>query len=315
MSVSRMKTQMVALDAITVADRIRKENGDIAVLAQSIRERGLINPITVMEQTDGGYVLIAGLRRLKAVRSLGEMEIRATVLSAMEADEALMLEIAENEQRQEFTMAERLAYAERIKAVEREKALARMSLYARAGYKDGQGTGDCPYPDKGESRDIIAEKAGFSSSRQMRRAKVVADKRPDLLDKVDRKEMTITGAYEEIKHSADAPLKLNSAKEPPMIVERRVEVEPLRPFNPLTVELPSGKSGLEGARHEQLMNNPVYQQLFQHYQEALQQANLARGELRTCCEGYERRIRAYEENADAMRREIAKLKEGQSAGT
>ena len=99
MCVPEMKTLTVALDAITVADRIRMDNGDIEVLAQSIRERGLINPVTIMEQMGGGYVLIAGLRRLNAVRSLGETEIRATVLSPMEADESLMLEIAENEQR------------------------------------------------------------------------------------------------------------------------------------------------------------------------------------------------------------------------
>ena len=314
MCVPEMKTLTVALDTITVADRIRKDNGDIEVLAQSIRERGLINPVTIMEQTGGGYVLIAGLRRLNAVRSLGETEIRATVLSPIEADESLMLEIAENEQRKEFTMAERLAYAERIKAVEREKAAIRMSIYARSGREENQGVAGRPHPEQGRTRDIVAKKAGFTSNQQMRRAAAIADKRPDLLDKVDRKEMTLTGAFEEVKQSADPQSKTASSKEPPLIEERRVEVEPLLPFNPFMVEMPSGKSGLEGARHDQLMNNLVYQQLFQHYQEALQQANLARGELRTRCEGYERRIRAYEENAETMRREIARLEEAQHAG-
>lgn len=312
MCVPEMKTLTVALDAITVADRIRKYNGDIEVLAQSIRERGLINPVTIMEQTGGGYVLIAGLRRLNAVRSLGETEIRATVLSPMEADESLMLEIAENEQRKEFTVAERLAYAERIKAVEIEKSRQRMSDAKKNGGLEG--VADRPPLEQGKTRDIVAKKAGFTSNQQMRRAAAIADKRPDLLDKVDRKEMTLTGAFEEVKQSADPQPKTNSSKEPPLIEERRVEVEPLLPFNPLMVEMPSGKSGLEGARHDQLMNNLVYQQLFQHYQEALQQANLARGELRTRCEGYERRIRAYEENAETMRREIARLKEEQHAG-
>ncbi len=314
MCVPEMKTLTVALDAITVADRIRKDNGDIELLAQSIRERGLINPVTIMEQTGGGYVLIAGLRRLNAVRSLGETEIRATVLSPMEADESLMLEIAENEQRKEFTMAERLAYAERIKAVEVEKAKRRMLGGVRIEEMDNPVAGRPQGSMTGRTRDIVAKKAGFTSNQQMRRAAAIADKRPDLLDKVDRKEMTLTGAFEEVKQSADPQPKTNSSKEPPLIEERRVEVEPLLPFNPLMVEMPSGKSGLEGARHDQLMNNLVYQQLFQHYQEALQQANLARGELRTRCEGYERRIRAYEENAETMRREIARLKEAQHAG-
>lgn len=307
-----VKTQIVTLDSITVADRIRKDNGDIDALARSIQERGLINPVTLMEQTGGGYVLIAGLRRLNAVRSLGRTEIRATVLSPMEADDSLMLEIAENEQRKEFTVAERLAYAERIKAVELEKSRQRMSAAKKNGGLEG--VAGRPPLEQGKTRDIVAKKAGFTSNQQMRRAAAIADKRPDLLDKVDKKEMTLTGAFEEIKHSADATSKSTSVKEPLLIEERRVEVEPLLPFNPLMVEVPSGKTGLEGARHDQLMNNLVYQQLFQHYQEALQQANLARGELLTRSEGYERRIRAYEENAEAMRREIAQLKEAQHAG-
>lgn len=312
MRVPEMKTLTVALDAITVADRIRKDNGDIDVLAQSIRERGLINPVTIMEQTGGGYVLIAGLRRLNAVRSLGETEIRATVLSPLEANESLMLEIAENEQRKEFTMAERLSYAERIKAVEVEKSRRRMSDAKKNGGLEG--VGNCPPLEQGKTRDIVAEKAGFSSSRQMRRAAAVAEKRPDLLEKIDKDETSIYGAYKEAMRNTAAVPQPEIGKTPLLIEERRVEVEPLLPFNPIMVELPSGKSGLEGAHHDQLMHNLVYQQLFQHYQEALQQANLARGELRTRCEGYERRIRAYEENAETMRREIAQLKEAQHAG-
>ena len=55
---------------------------------------------------------------------LGAKEIRATVMTALEADEMLMLEIAENEQRKEFTVSEKLAFAEKLKAVEAEKAKA-----------------------------------------------------------------------------------------------------------------------------------------------------------------------------------------------
>lgn len=51
--------------------------------------------------------------------------IRATVMSPMEADEMLMLEISENEQRKEFTVSEKLAFAERIRMVEVEKGKQR----------------------------------------------------------------------------------------------------------------------------------------------------------------------------------------------
>ena len=74
-----METKMIPLDKIVVAQRGRADNGDIPGLANSIRERGLINPITVMRQTEGGYLLVCGARRLAAVRFLGETEIRASV--------------------------------------------------------------------------------------------------------------------------------------------------------------------------------------------------------------------------------------------
>ena len=135
------QVRQIAISSICVAERIRKENGSLDELAQDIQKHGLLNPITVMEQSDGGYVLIAGLRRMKAMEQLNAAEIRATVMSPMEADEMLMLEIAENEQRKEFTVSEKLAFAEKLRAIEREKARARMSAHARDGHSNGQGIG------------------------------------------------------------------------------------------------------------------------------------------------------------------------------
>ena len=133
------QVRQIAISSICVAERIRKENSSLDELAQDIQKHGLLNPITVMEQSDGGYVLIAGLRRMKAMEQLNAAEIRATVMSPMEADEMLMLEIAENEQRKEFTVSEKLAFAEKLRAIEREKARARMSAHARDGHSNGQG--------------------------------------------------------------------------------------------------------------------------------------------------------------------------------
>ena len=79
----KMDTKMLRISEVRVAERIRKDNGGLEELAGDIREHGLINPITVMEQTEGGYVLIAGLRRLKAMELLGAKEIRATVMLSL----------------------------------------------------------------------------------------------------------------------------------------------------------------------------------------------------------------------------------------
>lgn len=107
----------IKIKMIQVMDRIRKETGDLKPLIDSIREHGLINPITVMD-TREGYVLIAGYRRLQAVKALGEHDIVATVLDPKDADEQLKMEIDENEVRKDFTIREKLAYADKIKVIE-----------------------------------------------------------------------------------------------------------------------------------------------------------------------------------------------------
>jgi ParB family transcriptional regulator, chromosome partitioning protein len=56
--------------------RIRKDLGDIASLAESIKELGLLQPIVVF--ADGR--LIVGERRLRAVRLLGWKEIPVTIV-------------------------------------------------------------------------------------------------------------------------------------------------------------------------------------------------------------------------------------------
>ena len=154
------KISQIAISSIRVAERIRKENGSLDELAQDIQKHGLLNPITVMEQSDGGYVLIAGLRRMKAMEQLNAAEIRATVMSPMEADEMLMLEIAENEQRKEFTVSEKLAFAERIRMVEVEKGKRRRMRKPANAQMDSE-VGNCPpQPDEqneaGKVREIVA---------------------------------------------------------------------------------------------------------------------------------------------------------------
>ena len=197
-NMEKMETRLLPVGSIRVAERIRKDNGGLEELANNIREHGLINPITVMEQTEGGYVLIAGLRRLKAMELLGAEEIRATVMTALEADEMLMLEIAENEQRKEFTVSEKLAFAEKLKAVEAEKARVRKSAGGKGGLD--QDVANWPHlQEQGRSRDIVAQKAGFTSTTQMRRAQAVSESRPDLMEQVDKGEKSISGAYSDMQ--------------------------------------------------------------------------------------------------------------------
>lgn len=73
-----MDTQTIAVADVVVENRIRKELGDIAGLAQSIKENGLIEPIVLAVGINTSVVdtppivrLIAGERRFRAMQSLG----------------------------------------------------------------------------------------------------------------------------------------------------------------------------------------------------------------------------------------------------
>lgn len=120
----------IKIKTIQVMDRIRKEAGDLKPLIDSIRENGLINPITVMETIEG-FALIAGYRWMQAVKALGEHDIWANILDPIDTDKQLKKEIDKNEVRKDFTIRERLAYADKIKVIEQAKSCKRMSDHAR----------------------------------------------------------------------------------------------------------------------------------------------------------------------------------------
>ena len=305
----KMDTKMLHISEVRGAERIRKDNGGLEELANDIHEHGLINPITVMEQSEGGYVLIAGLRRLKAMERMGAKEIRATVMTALEADEMLMLEIAENEQRKEFTVSEKLAFAEKLKAVEAEKAKQRQ-IRKSSNFVVANRPPQTKHAETGKARDIVAQKAGFTSTTQMRRAQAVSESRPDLMEQVDKGEKSISGAYSDMQRGTtggEKP-KTDDGVLAGLIQEKPVEVPEFDVYRPASEPAPGNVRTVKGADHEHLLENPIYSRLYDSYNEAVQQTNLLRGEMRTRCVGYERRIRGYEENIQTMRRTIETLR-------
>ena len=87
--------------------RITFEEKGIRELAESIRENGLLQPVSVRE-TYFGYDLIAGERRLKACQLLGMQEIPAIVIDAGEVQSA-QLALIENIQREDLNAIEEAA--------------------------------------------------------------------------------------------------------------------------------------------------------------------------------------------------------------
>lgn len=76
----------------------------VTEIANSIKEIGLINPITVKEK-DSGYLLIAGMHRLEAFKELGKEEIPVHVMEGTKL-ELELIEIDENLVRNELFFLE-----------------------------------------------------------------------------------------------------------------------------------------------------------------------------------------------------------------
>ena len=79
----------------------------IRELADSIRQYGVLNPLTVRRTTDG-YELIAGERRLRAARAAGLSEVPCLVMSATEEDSSAIA-LVENLQRRDLDFFEEAA--------------------------------------------------------------------------------------------------------------------------------------------------------------------------------------------------------------
>lgn len=88
--------------------------GDLADLAQSIREHGIVQPVLVRHTPDGKYEIIAGERRWRAAQRAGLTEIPVLVRDVDDRT-ALELAIIENVQRADLNpVEEALGYQQLI---------------------------------------------------------------------------------------------------------------------------------------------------------------------------------------------------------
>lgn len=87
----------------------RKEfqDGDLAELALSISQVGVLQPLTV-RRTPGGWELIAGERRLRAAQLAGLLRVPCLPMEA-DSDASALLALVENLQRQDLTVWEEAA--------------------------------------------------------------------------------------------------------------------------------------------------------------------------------------------------------------
>lgn len=166
---------LIDINKIIISDRIRQDFGNIEELANDIKENGLINPPVVTPIQDGQCKLLAGERRIRAMKSLGYQQVEVRPMAVRDAEHQLDIEIAENAIRKDWTMTEMLEIARRK---ERMSAIKAKENQAR---KDGSVSSNLT--ELVDSRKDASEVIGVSTG-QYSKMKTIEDNR-NLLDPSD----------------------------------------------------------------------------------------------------------------------------------
>lgn len=211
---------LIDINKVTVGKRIRKDYGDITSLADDIEDRGLINPPVVTPD----YELIAGERRLKAMKKLDYRQIEVRVMFVEDYEHQLKIEISENEERKAFTYSERMDYAKQLERIEAKKAKDRKT----SKLKQNKDTVTDQGPErKGETRDIVGKASGFGSGRTYARAKYIYENADEeTIKEVDEGKKSIRKAHDELrakeKQNEANKVKVTTKEKPQTtVVDRR----------------------------------------------------------------------------------------------
>nr|WP_310593029.1 ParB/RepB/Spo0J family partition protein [Thermus thermophilus] len=94
-------TSFLPLDLLVPSPQPRKRFENLEALAESIREKGVLQPLLVRPLGDGRYAIVAGERRYRAARMAGLSEVPVRVVELSEK-EARLLALVENLQREDL---------------------------------------------------------------------------------------------------------------------------------------------------------------------------------------------------------------------
>lgn len=112
-----LEVQEVPISAIKRGERYRKDLGDIEELKIAIKDKGLIQPITIDQHNN----LIAGERRLEACAQLGHRTIPCVIRKSKNELDLREVELIENTCRKDLHFTERAKLTHRINELMSEK--------------------------------------------------------------------------------------------------------------------------------------------------------------------------------------------------
>ena len=158
-----------------------KLDEDMDQLVQSIKERGIITPVTLRPKEDGRYEIVSGHRRKKACELAGFDTVKAEVRE-MTRDEAIILMVESNLQRSVILPSEKaFSYKMRLEAMKRQGRRSDL-------------TSDPVGPKLRANENLSKEVA--DSTTQIKRYIRLTELVPPLLDMVDAGKMALRPAVE-----------------------------------------------------------------------------------------------------------------------
>ena len=161
-----------------------RQDEDMELLIASIKERGLITPVTLRPKRNGRYEMVSGHRRKEACKQIGLATIKADVRD-MTCDEATVLMVESNLQRTVILPSEKaFSYKMRLEALKRLRAAPEKGGVPVAHPEDGV-----------KSRELLARQVGESQD-NIRRYIRLTELIPQLLELVDNGNMGMRPAVE-----------------------------------------------------------------------------------------------------------------------
>lgn len=161
-----------------------KDDENMAELVESVKTRGLIQPVLVRPIDNGMYEMVSGHRRKRAFELAGIEKIPARVQN-LTRDEAILSMVDSNLQRDEILPSEKaFAFKMRLEAMKRQAGRPSKNSVPLAQNFEGK-----------TSREILGEQVGESQD-QIRRYIRLTNLIPEMLDLVDDKKIAMRPAVE-----------------------------------------------------------------------------------------------------------------------
>ena len=207
-------------------------------LVQSIKDNGILNPVLVRPDEQGGYEMISGHRRMHAAKQAGLTTVPA-IIKELSDDEAVIAMVDSNMQREELLPSE-CAFSLKMKMDAIRRQGSRTDLNRNKSENGADTNGEDTYgtqchkldrlPVKErKAREEIGESMGLRG-RQVQNYIRLTELTDDLLNLVDQKKLSIVLAVEISHFSNELQQSLYSYIQKNGMI-KKTQLDALKKFN------------------------------------------------------------------------------------